>query len=70
MAHIRMDAKLQLSAEEMRLVTDPAWILTKNSVIRKVVEMFGELSERVAGDARAGAVGAGCRGDGAQDLQR
>jgi hypothetical protein len=39
-----MDAKLQLSAEEMRLVTDPAWILTKNSVIRKVVEMFGELS--------------------------
>ena len=39
-----MDAKLQLSAEEMRLVTDPAWILTKNSIIRKVVEMFGELS--------------------------
>lgn len=39
-----MDAKLQLSAEEMRLVTDPAWILTKNSVIRKAVEMFGELS--------------------------
>jgi hypothetical protein len=39
-----MDAKLQLSAEEMRLVTDPAWILTKNSVILKAVEMFGELS--------------------------
>jgi hypothetical protein len=39
-----MDAKLQLSAEEMRLVTDPAWILTKNSILRKVVEMFGELS--------------------------
>jgi hypothetical protein len=39
-----MDAKLQLSAEEMRLVTDPAWILTKNSVVRKAVEMFGELS--------------------------
>jgi len=28
----------------MRLVTDPAWILTKNSIIRKVVELFGELS--------------------------
>jgi hypothetical protein len=39
-----MDAKLQLSAEEMRLVTDPAWILTKNSVIRKAVEMLSDLS--------------------------
>ena len=39
-----MAAKLQLSAEEMRLVADPAWILTKNSVIRKAVEMLGELS--------------------------
>ncbi len=28
----------------MRLVSDPAWILTKNSIIRKVVELFGELS--------------------------
>jgi len=28
----------------MRLVSDPAWILTKNSVVRKVVELFGELS--------------------------
>jgi hypothetical protein len=39
-----MDANVRLSAEEMRLVTDPAWILTKNSIIRKVVELFGELS--------------------------
>jgi hypothetical protein len=39
-----MTAKLQLSAEEMRLVSDPAWILTKNSVMGKVVEMFGALS--------------------------
>jgi len=38
-------AKVRLSAEEMRLVTDPAWILTKNSVMGKVVEMFAELSE-------------------------
>lgn len=28
----------------MRLVTDPAWILTKNSIVRKVVNLFAELS--------------------------
>jgi|SRR5580658_2635596 hypothetical protein len=39
-----MDAKVQFSTEEMRLVTDPAWILTKNSAMRKVVENFGVLS--------------------------
>jgi hypothetical protein len=39
-----MGANVRLSVEELRLVTDPAWILTKNSIIRKVVEMFGELS--------------------------
>jgi hypothetical protein len=39
-----MGAKVQFSTEEMRLVTDPAWILTKNSVVRKVVELFGEFS--------------------------
>jgi hypothetical protein len=38
-------AKVRLSADEMRLVTDPAWILTKNSVMGKVVAMFAELSE-------------------------
>lgn len=39
-----MAANVQLSPEELRLVSDPAWILTKNSIVRKVVEMFGELS--------------------------
>jgi hypothetical protein len=39
-----MDAKVQFSAEEMRLMSDPTWILTKNSAIRKVVEMFGDFS--------------------------
>lgn len=39
-----MDANVQLSAEEMRLMTDPAWILTKNSILRKVVNMFADLS--------------------------
>ena len=37
-------AKVRLSAEEMRLVRDPAWILTKNSVMGKVVGMMGQLS--------------------------
>jgi hypothetical protein len=39
------DANLQLSAEELRLVMDPGWILTKNSIIRKVVGLFAGLSE-------------------------
>jgi hypothetical protein len=39
-----MGANVRLSTEEMRLVTDPAWILTKNSVIAKAVDLFGELS--------------------------
>ena len=39
-----MDANVQLSAEEMRLVTDPAWILTQNSIVRKVVHLFADLS--------------------------
>lgn len=39
-----MDANVQLSPEELRLVTDPAWILTKNSILRKVVKLFADLS--------------------------
>jgi len=39
------NAKLHLSPEEMKLVTDPGVILTKNSVMAKVVEMMAELSE-------------------------
>ena len=38
------NAKVHLSPEEMRLVTDPAVILTKNSVMAKVIELFGDLS--------------------------
>jgi hypothetical protein len=37
-------ANLQLSAEEMRLVSDPGWILTKNSVMGKAVGLMGNLS--------------------------
>ena len=53
-----MSANVRFSAEEMRLVTDPAWILTKNSIIRKVVELFGELSgewrEILSGESSTG----------------
>lgn len=38
-------ANLQLSPEEMRLVREPGWILTKNSIIKKVVGLFAGLSE-------------------------
>jgi len=38
-------ANLQLSPEEMRLVMEPGWILTKNSIIKKVVALFAGLSE-------------------------
>jgi hypothetical protein len=39
-------ANLQLSPEEMRLVSDPGWILTKNSIVGKVVGMLAGLGER------------------------
>jgi hypothetical protein len=38
-------ANLQLSTEEMRLLMEPGWILTKNSIIKKVVGLFAGLSE-------------------------
>jgi hypothetical protein len=47
------DAKLQLSAEEMALVRDPGWILTKNSIISKVVGLFAGLSEEWRGAGAA-----------------
>ena len=43
-----MDAsKIQLSAEEMQLVTNSAWILTKHRVIEKVYRIFGNVSEQM-----------------------
>jgi hypothetical protein len=45
------DAKIRLSPEEMQLVTNAEWILTKNAIIRKVIELFGglesEMRERI-----------------------
>jgi hypothetical protein len=37
-------AKIQLSSAERRLVMDPEWILTKNSIMGKVVELMAGLS--------------------------
>jgi hypothetical protein len=39
-------AKVQLSKEEMALVIDPAWILTKNSIMERAAQLMAELSER------------------------
>lgn len=55
-------ANLQLSPEEMRLVSDPGWILTKNSVMGKAVGVMGELAGRyreVWGDSHGGLGGIG-----------
>src|SRR6185437_142624 len=38
------DAKLRFSPEEIRLATDEAWILTKNSGMEKIVHLMAELS--------------------------
>ncbi|HWB92560.1 MAG TPA: hypothetical protein VG605_11935, partial [Puia sp.] len=39
-------ANLQLSPEEMRLVTDASWILTKNSIMSKAVGIMSDLTDR------------------------
>lgn len=40
-------AKIALSEQELQLVTDPGWILTKRRVIDKVYLLLGGLSERL-----------------------
>lgn len=37
-------ANLQLSEEEMQVLLNSEWILTKNRVIQKTMELFGQLS--------------------------
>jgi hypothetical protein len=39
-------AKLRISKEEMALISDPQWILTKNSVMERAVQLMADLSER------------------------
>jgi hypothetical protein len=43
-------AKLALSEEELRLVMDPGIILTKNAIIAKVYDLFGELAAQMRED--------------------
>jgi hypothetical protein len=40
-------AKILLSAEEINLVCDTHWLLTKNSIIEKTRNMFGELAAQL-----------------------
>jgi hypothetical protein len=39
-----MSANVQLSAQEMALVTNAEWILTKNAIIEKVYRLLGDVS--------------------------
>jgi hypothetical protein len=39
------EAKIQLSAEELILVENAEWILTKNTIIRTVYDLFGAITE-------------------------
>ncbi len=40
-------SKLKLSAEELQLVTNTDWILTKQKIMEAAVQMMGELAETV-----------------------
>ena len=40
-------AKIQLSQEELELVQNPEWLLTKNRIIKKVYDMFGLLIDDI-----------------------
>lgn len=40
-------AKIQLSEDELKLVQNANWILTKNTIIQKVYFLFGNLSEEM-----------------------
>jgi hypothetical protein len=40
-------AKIQLSPDELLLVQNGQWILTKNAIIQKVFDLFGALSEEM-----------------------
>jgi hypothetical protein len=40
-------AKIHLSKQEMQLVTNADWILTKNGIIKKVQSMFGNIEQEM-----------------------
>jgi len=39
-------AKIQLSAEELSLVQNAGWLLTKNTIIEKVFALFGDIAHQ------------------------
>lgn len=49
-------AKIQLSAEELELVQNADWLLTKNNIVRKVFELFGEVAHHIREQISATAV--------------
>lgn len=46
-------AKIQLSAEELSLVQNAGWLLTKNTIIEKVYALFGDIAHGVRGQCTA-----------------
>jgi hypothetical protein len=46
-------AKIQLSAEELSLVQNAGWLLTKNTIIEKVYSLFGDIAHLVRDDLNA-----------------
>ncbi|MBH2004598.1 MAG: hypothetical protein I8H66_07905 [Sphingobacteriia bacterium] len=44
-------AKVTLSPKELELVNNADWILTKNRIIQKVTDLFGEISNTYRSDA-------------------
>ncbi len=47
---MKYEAKIQLSADEMKLVNNREWILTKHQIIKKIYEMFGEINNIMKND--------------------
>jgi hypothetical protein len=48
-----MAAKIQLSAEELSLVQNAGWLLTKNTIIEKVFALFGDVAHQMRDDFNA-----------------
>jgi hypothetical protein len=47
-------AKIQLSAEELSLVQNAGWLLTKNTIIEKVYALFGGVAHQLRDNFEAG----------------
>jgi hypothetical protein len=47
-------AKIQLSAEELSLVQNAGWLLTKNTIIEKVYALFGDVAHQLRNTLEAG----------------